>query len=51
VVPELKTALELEPRLKQAYFLPGRAYQKPGREAEVRAAFGILDERTSPNAP
>jgi len=31
-------------RLKQAYFLLGRAYQKLGRETEAKAPFGKLDE-------
>jgi tetratricopeptide (TPR) repeat protein len=43
-IPELKAALGLEPQLKQAYFLLGRAYQKLGRQAEAKIAFGKLDE-------
>src|SRR5262249_58000914 len=41
-IPELKAALELEPQLKQAYFLLGRAYQKLGQQAEAKIAFGKL---------
>jgi predicted Zn-dependent protease len=43
-IPELKAALELEPQLKQAYFLLGRAYQKLGQQADAKAAFSKLDE-------
>ena len=38
-IPELKVSLQLEPRLKQAYFLLGRAYSKLGRKDEANAAL------------
>jgi tetratricopeptide (TPR) repeat protein len=43
-IPELKLALQMEPKLKQAYFLLGRAYAKLGRQDEARAALRKLDE-------
>jgi tetratricopeptide (TPR) repeat protein len=43
-IPELKATLLLEPRMKQAYFLLGRAYSKLGRRAEAASAFKKLDE-------
>lgn len=38
-VKELMRAAELEPRLRQAYFLLGRAYQRLGRREEAKEAF------------
>lgn len=43
-VPELAASLRLEPRMKQAYFLLGRAYAKLGRKQEADAAFQKLDQ-------
>jgi tetratricopeptide (TPR) repeat protein len=43
-IPELKTALQFEPHMKQGYFLLGRAYSKLGRNADATAAFNKLDE-------
>ncbi len=38
-VKELTRAAELEPRLRQAYVLLGRAYQRLGRREEAKEAF------------
>ena len=43
-IPELKTSLHLEPRMRQAYFLLGRTYTKLGHKEEADAAFRKLDE-------
>jgi protein O-GlcNAc transferase len=43
-IPMLKISLQLEPGMKQAYFLLGRAYAKLGRQAEAQAAFNKLDQ-------
>jgi predicted Zn-dependent protease len=43
-IPELNASLQLEPRMKQAYFLLGRAYSKLGRMDEAKAALKRLDE-------
>ena len=50
-IPELKTSLRFEPRMKQAYFLLGRAYTKLGRKDEAAAAFKRLDELSRPTVP
>src|SRR3989442_10299047 len=50
-VPELNEALRLEPRMKQAYFLLGRAYSKLGRQEEARAAIKKLDELNRSEVP
>ena len=46
-VPELTASVRLEPRLRQAYFLLGRAYSKLGRKQEADAAFQKLDQLDS----
>jgi Flp pilus assembly protein TadD len=43
-VTELEAAKRLEPRMRQAYFLLGRAYRALGRSAEGDAAFAKLQE-------
>ena len=50
-IPELNRALQLEPRLKQAYFLLGRAYSKLGRQEEAKAALRKLDELNRAEMP
>jgi tetratricopeptide (TPR) repeat protein len=50
-IPELKTSLKIEPGMKQAYFLLGRAYSKLGRQAEAQAAFKKLNEPAPPKTP
>jgi tetratricopeptide (TPR) repeat protein len=50
-IPELKTTLHLEPRMKQAYFLLGRAYTKLGRKEEAAAAFKKLDALNGSEVP
>ena len=50
-IPELNAALRQEPRLKQAYFLLGRAYSKLGRPQESRAALEKLDEMNRAEMP
>jgi tetratricopeptide (TPR) repeat protein len=50
-IPELNTALRFEPRMKQAYFLLGRAYAKLGRQDEAAAAFKKLDELSGSAVP
>jgi tetratricopeptide (TPR) repeat protein len=50
-VPELNEALHLEPRMKQAYFLLGRAYSKLGRQDEARAAIKKLDQLNRSEVP
>jgi len=50
-IPELQTSLRFEPRMKQAYFLLGRAYTKLGRKDEAAAAFKKLDELSGPTGP
>jgi tetratricopeptide (TPR) repeat protein len=43
-IPELKASLHIEPGMKQAYLLLGRAYSKLGRPEEAKAAFQKFDE-------
>jgi tetratricopeptide (TPR) repeat protein len=50
-IPELKRSLQLEPRMKQAYFLLGRGYSKLGRQAEAQAAFQKLDQMNRSEVP
>src|SRR6266700_17876 len=50
-IPELQTSLRFEPRMKQAYFLLGRAYTKLDRKDEAAAAFKKLDELSGPTGP
>jgi len=50
-IPELKASLRFEARMKQAYFLLGRAYTKLGRKDEAAAAFKKLDELSGSTAP
>jgi tetratricopeptide (TPR) repeat protein len=50
-IPELKATLRLEPRMKQSYFLLGRAYTKLGHKPEAAAAFKKLDELNSTVTP
>ena len=50
-IPELQSSLQLEPRLKQAYFLLGRAYSKLGRQEESKAALKKLDELSRSEVP
>lgn len=50
-LPELNFALKAEPRMKQAYFLLGRAYSKLGRQAEASAAIKKLDELNRSEVP
>jgi tetratricopeptide (TPR) repeat protein len=50
-IPELSAALRLEPRLKQAYFLLGRAYSKLGRQEEAKIAIKKLDELNRAEIP
>src|SRR6266568_6383790 len=50
-VPELKEALQREPRMKQAYFLLGRAYAKLGKAEEARVAIQKLDELNRSEVP
>jgi tetratricopeptide (TPR) repeat protein len=50
-VPELKATLKLEPRMKQSYFLLGRAYSKLGRPDDAQAAFKKLDELNRSEVP
>jgi Tfp pilus assembly protein PilF len=38
-VPELKAAIRLAPKMKQAYFALGRAYQKLGQKMAAKTAF------------
>jgi Flp pilus assembly protein TadD len=48
---ELKISLQFEPRMKQAYFLLGRAYSKLGRQDEAKAALKKLDELNRSEMP
>jgi tetratricopeptide (TPR) repeat protein len=48
---ELKASLQIQPRMKQAYFLLGRAYSKLGRQDEAQAAFKRLDELNRSEVP
>ena len=50
-IPELKTSLRLEPRMKQAYFLLGRDYSKLGRQQEAQAMFRKLDQMNRSEVP
>jgi Flp pilus assembly protein TadD len=50
-IPELNDALRLEPRMKQAYFLLGRAFSRLGRQEEAKAAIRKLDELNRSEAP
>jgi tetratricopeptide (TPR) repeat protein len=50
-IPELKLSVELEPRLKQAYFLLSRTYSKLGRHEEAKAALKKLDELSRSDMP
>jgi len=50
-IPELRAALQFEPRMKQAYFLLGRAYTKLGHQDEANAAFKKLDELSRSEVP
>ena len=50
-IPELKDALRREPRMKQAYFLLGRAYSKLGKPEEARVAIQKLDELNRSEVP
>lgn len=50
-LPELNFAVKAEPRMKQAYFLLGRAYSKLGRQAEANAAIKKLDELDRSEVP
>ena len=50
-IPELKATLHLEPSMKQAYFLLGRAYSKLGRQQEAKAAIKKLDEINRAEVP
>jgi predicted Zn-dependent protease len=50
-IPELNAALRLEPRMKQGYFLLGRAYSKLGRQEEAKAAIKKLDELNRAEVP
>jgi Flp pilus assembly protein TadD len=50
-IPELNVSLQLEPRMKQAYFLLGRAYSKVGRLDEAKAALKKLDELNRAEIP
>jgi tetratricopeptide (TPR) repeat protein len=50
-IPELNASLQLEPRMKQAYFLLGRAYSKLGRLDEAKAAVKKLDELNRSEIP
>jgi tetratricopeptide (TPR) repeat protein len=50
-IPELRFALQREPRLKQAYFLLGRIYSKLGRQDDARAALKKLDELNRAEVP
>src|ERR1700694_961729 len=50
-IPELNVSLQLEPRMKQAYFLLGRAYSKLGRLDEAKAALKKLDELNRAEIP
>jgi len=43
-VTEFKAAIVLEPRMEQAYFLLGRAYQKLNRRDEANELFRKLSE-------
>ena len=43
-VTELEAAKRLEPRMRQAYFLLGRAYRALGRSSEAEAAFARVQE-------
>jgi Flp pilus assembly protein TadD len=43
-VPEFKAAIVLEPRMEQAYFLLGRAYQKLNRRDDANELFRKLLE-------
>ncbi len=43
-IPELKASQRMDPGMKQAYFLLGRAYSKLGRPEEAKAAFQKLSE-------
>ena len=43
-VTELEEAARLEPRMRQAYYQLGRAYQALGRPAEAEAAFARAQE-------
>jgi Tfp pilus assembly protein PilF len=37
----LKTAIQIEPKFRQAYTLLGRSYQKLGKQLEAKEAFRI----------
>jgi tetratricopeptide (TPR) repeat protein len=50
-IPELKMSLQLEPRMKQAYFLLGRDYTRLGRQQEAQAMFLKLDEMNRSEIP
>jgi Flp pilus assembly protein TadD len=39
----LRLAVTLEPKLRHAYFLLGRTYQRQGRKAEADEAFKTVD--------
>ncbi len=43
-VPEFKAAIVLEPRMEQAYFLLGRAYQKLNRRDQANKLFEQLSK-------
>lgn len=50
-IPELKHSLQLEPRLKQAYFLLGRIYSRLGRKDEANDALKKLDDLSRSEMP
>jgi len=50
-IAELQASLRLEPRMRQAYFLLGRAYAKLGRQEEAKAAVRKLDELNRADVP
>jgi tetratricopeptide (TPR) repeat protein len=50
-IPELKSSLQLEPRMKQAYFLLGRSYTKLGRPQEAQVMFQKLDQMNRSEVP
>lgn len=45
-IDPLKTAVAINPKIKQAYFLLGRAYQRLGQRELAREAFKRVDELT-----
>src|SRR6267378_1645961 len=50
-IQELNVSIKIEPRMKQAYFLLGRAYSKLGRMDDAKVALKKLDELNRSEIP